>query len=430
MTTIAEMKKEDGLFVVLDLTLKSPKEIQGISYEDLLQRISEQNSGNCGVRMKHRKTYPVVELDLSKEGIYFFNWFNYIRLCWANHLIAQIRPEDLSFTFFCIISEHVAYNPNNFRSLFSDKKEGKEDITIEGKKSSKKLDLPAILAQINKVAPIDLFHLLPEFSTDTKASKMARISAFAEMLSPFYAYSMMLCGFPGVRITGTAEDWDKLLKNIRVFRELLSKRDKKKELERYFVAMIDIVEKIHKQASTGVADPEWLKKININTHCGSGHQEAVDGWICEVYNIFWKDNKGWTEPPMPQEFPSHITSVPYKIIYKYGEKDTKDYLLHYGLHVGHLVDRELVPSYHWVVNEIPTTTNPDESLENKIFEPPQPKSIEDFDLLHVNNSRTTETRILEPLLDREFLRNMEKKGVDFRLFLIFLCGFFFFLMWL
>jgi hypothetical protein len=342
-------KEQKGLLLILDEDLKEIESVDNITCEDLLKHISEQHSGNINTNGSYDKKTEkkVVESDIPKEGVKFINWFGYIRICYSHHLVFKLRPEDLSFAFFCTISKYVVDNSDNFQSLFSNKKEeGREKILIEDDGRPMALRLEDILEEVNKVAPINIFSMLPEFSTDTQASKMARMSAFAEMISPYYSYMMFCCGFRGVRITGTSEDWKKLLDTINLFRILFGTIDESMKLKRYFESMSEIIGKIHDQVTDGEIDPEWINSIYINTTCGSGHDEAIAGWICKVYNIHWEEDG--REPPMPHAFPSHITSVPYTV--QCG--DDKDLLLHYGLHSGSITDRELTPEYNYVINEV------------------------------------------------------------------------------
>jgi len=356
LTTDADIPKNveiiKGLYFSMDSSLE-PQKNNGISREKLLQLISEQTSENCNKKsdpLKNNKTAAaeVHNTSIPLDGIFFRNYLDYIRECYANHYVPIIAPEYISFAFFSTISKHVVDYPDNFRSLFTKKESGKTVIEIPFTNNIENA-LTMIMDEVNKIAPIDIFHLLPNFSTDTISSKMARISAFAEMISPYYSYMMYCCGFPGINITGTTQDWKKLLNTIQIFRTLFGTVDKTKSLEKYFLAMTEIVQKLHDQIQTGKPDAEFLNNFFINTTCGSGHQEAIDGWICKIHNIFWRDNRS-KQPPMPNQFPPQITSVPYTIKYNEGERN---FLLHYGLHFGKITNNNnLIPEYHWTINKV------------------------------------------------------------------------------
>lgn len=335
-----------GVYLIFNELLKPVKNPKHYSHESLLKCISEQHHGNCSDVKK--TALKVVETNIPYKRIYFKNFFEYIRFCWANHLVYHLRPEDLLFAFFCTVSKYILNHAESFRKLFSKKKEGKQTITLNCNGKSIALRLPDILEKVNDIAPINVFQMLPDFSTDTVSSRMARISAFAEMISPYYCYMMYCCGIRGVRITGTPDDWTKLLNTIQLFQVLFGTIDESNGLERYFVSMRKIISKIYKQVVTGEPDSEWLKRIYINTTCGSGHQEAVSGWWCKVNNIHWREDK--REPPMPEMFPSHITSVLFTIVNKDGDEES--FIMHYGLHSGIIVNKdELKPSYNYVVNK-------------------------------------------------------------------------------
>ena len=348
-----------GLFVLLGESLPSVSLESVYTIDEILQRCSEQVAANETSRTKIR--FPVVDHDLSAGYFYFQSPLDYYRFCFANHLIVQIRVQDIAFIFSCVISKHVTKHKEVFRSLFTTS-EKKEDIEIMS--TDQRINLTEILQKVDEVAPLKLMKFMPKFSTDTAASFCARQSAFAEMVSPYYRFITYCCGYRGMRIIGSKEDWTSLGDAIGAFRIIFASVSS--PLTDYFHHMSTIVNKFREQVASGIPDLSWLHDFYQRTRCGSGSQEAVGGTtVCQLFNM--PQNK------RPGLFPSCITTVPYTI--KNG-KYQGSYHLHYGIHSAQQRGRELIPLYNYVLTQ--TNLGPQTTIGDSFGgKPPQSATKEE-----------------------------------------------------
>ena len=300
----------------------------------------------------------VLETDIPQDGQYFTGFYDYIRLCYANHWAPHIRPEDITFVFLSVVFNHMTAKSEDFSGLFTTKPKGKRKLIVS--RSNRSDQVARIAEQIKNTAPGQFGKIWPVFSTDTQASRNARDSILVEAAERYYSYSVMHCGLPGILITGNTHDWAQLLKFINKFQKLLYKYDKNKSMNDYFDNKIKpIVVKIHDQVATGTPNPKWCKNIYEDHTCTSGSHEVVTGWITDLY---WADVDAKGAVPL-KDFMSHITSVTYTIA---GTK--KRETTHYALCSGTLFTMPrgdktvtaLKPDYHYVTTKAAEVNNTDD----------------------------------------------------------------------
>jgi hypothetical protein len=267
--------------------------------------------------------------------LYHNNYLQYLSRTYSHHNSIVLAPQHFWYTGLCEIAQTVVKNPEDHRKLFTRDPEGKIDIIVWCDHETEPLRMDAIYQEMIGLVPIDTTLFLPKFSTETEMSRLASLAAFLETCSPFYNYTMVVCGHPRIKLLGTVEDWD----------SIVSRLDR---LEREFAAypnspvapwigqtMLPTAIKI-REALDG-KNLDWFREIFTEERCGSG-STVVGGWFSR---LFMQQPTRWRTVI---NFPAHITKVPYKTL-----PSQTEWNLCFGLfHSNRDQDGFMVPDFSWV----------------------------------------------------------------------------------
>ena len=270
---------------------------------------------------------PVVGVDLPGT-IRHAGLIRYLETCWASHLVPVISPDTIWYTILGEIASFVKADPEKYRALFTTSDKKTELVVVSS--SLVRLPLDRIVELLRLAVPTDVGLFLPVFSTSTERSRAAFYAAFADAVSPFYSYSMMLCGFPAVKVTGTQEDWERLRTTFGKLPDL------------GHVAWHKAVSGLIDSLAVERCDPNFWADMFSLERCGSGHQTEVKGWISKLYHP--GHVKG---PRYVGNYPLHASKVDYK------QLDTgKKYTMFYGLFGSTLANGVLTPDFGSVIFEV------------------------------------------------------------------------------
>lgn len=246
------------------------------------------------------------------------NYLGYLAEAWNNHLGYVLTPDFLWNMVLSELTIVVRDAPEVYRELFTTSDE-KIEITVEGTKPQHLVY--AVSAALKKHVPVDTGAFLPDFTTTSDAAMFAHRAAFLDCVSPYYNYSMLLCGYPSVQLRGTPEDWLLFQKKISQLKGIFS--EKSAEVVSYLDGVGSIVSKLQgyvADLAQGLEiDTTFLKNIMTLERCGSGHQVEVKGWISQMY----------IEQPRPayvSNFSRHVAVVDYKDL-----NVNKNYRLYSGI---------------------------------------------------------------------------------------------------
>ncbi len=263
--------------------------------DDLIATLSNvkwdyRDKKNYKGQIKVQQLFPIennMDGDFSHK-----NYIEYLLGAWDSHSGIVVSPDIIWYTLQCELTSLVATNSDTYRSLFttSDKKE--EVIVYSDSMTVMPLD--TLVNALKKKIPSEIGAFLPEFSTSSQRAILARLAAFADMVSPYYSYGMFCCGFPCIDVRGDKADWGKLRACWNSIGKLFTKHQN-------YVAQVDaILEKI----CLSLDDADFWKNMFSLDACGSGHQYFVRGWFEKLLE----------HPPdfkMPENYPSHISTVAY-----------------------------------------------------------------------------------------------------------------------
>ncbi len=251
--------------------------------------------GSCG------KEAPLTEPTPDTQ-FYHINYMGYLQRCYNGHHGYVLSPDMIWYTLMCEFAGHIKKNVEEYRAIFSEEMDMQE-ISVE--QCSTEEFMKKIVAGLAGKVPVDIDTFFPEFTTSTEGSTFATMTAFADAVSPYYSYSMYMCGYPCVDVRGTKEDWEKIYVSFATIINTLF--NVKSEY-------VGNVEKIIKTIiSSFDADeetpldffPDFFRDIFGVERCGSGSQETVTGWFASLY----------METPkigFVHNYSTHISQVTYK----------------------------------------------------------------------------------------------------------------------
>lgn len=247
------------------------------------------------------------------------NYLRYLGHCWQAHYGAVISPTILWNIVLCNLAFEVNKNAVRYRKYFTDSEEKKEiAVNQAGNQISVELLMQGI---VGKMPTTIINECFPVFTTDTEMSKIANYTAFLDMVSPYYNYSMYCCGIPKVRVLGTPGDWQQFADKCVKIIEIIPEFDKYLDTVRLRILSI-LLE---------LAD---YSKLFSLVRCGSGSQVEVEGWIQDFF----------IEIPRvgyPENFISCISKIDYR-----NDNDGKNYRMYAGLFTSKIEDGYLLPEFN------------------------------------------------------------------------------------
>lgn len=263
------------------------------------------------------------------------NYMEYLAMCWGSHYGVVLTPDIYWYTILSEIASHIKANSEKYRSLFTTSN-GKVEIIVQTT-DDELIDLNLILKALEKAVPTNTKVFLPEFTTSTDSSRLAFKAAFADAMTPYYNYSMYMCGLRKINLLGSEEDWRQIRTSLEALKEIL-------DCKEYLDTVIELTNSINLNLTN--PDVEFLKDIFKMKRCGSGGQVEVDGWIKKLF--IEKVRLGYV-----QNYPSHLAIVPYKNL----DTGMKFELMH-GVLSSNIIDEFLVPHFGYVINQFDKTTAP------------------------------------------------------------------------
>lgn len=330
--TVLELDKKE-----LDLSylrsVDDQKKILAQSTHKLVEKTISKGGYNWKKKVSEQKT---IEFGMPLDNpFYHTSYLKYLEIAWQCHCPIVFTPDVFWFTVMNELSGHVRGNASHYESVFADPKTAKgekKEIVVPAK--TEVLDVDAIADQIENICPVDPTIFYPEFSTTTAAARFAMKATFLETVSPWYCYGMLACGIPMVRVDGSKEDWMQIAWQIDT---VLKRINPLPNFQDYLKRMGTLAGRILESISKGDAD--FWKEIFWAKSCGSGSQIEFKGWFT---NMFLKP----PSMPTPDNFPTHVPSVDYKIY----PMETQ-YSLHVGIFTSQFdKDGFMVPEFGYVAN--------------------------------------------------------------------------------
>jgi hypothetical protein len=259
--------------------------------------------------------------------VYHKNFLEYLEYCWGNHLGVVIKPDIIWHILLCELSLIVKSDSEKYRHIFTTSNEKKEITVISGDLIT--MPVVDLFNLLKKEIPTNTDDFLPEFTTSGIRSRHAFYTSFCDMCSPFYDYSMKMCGIPLIDVQGTSEDY-------------LLMSQKWNNLSKLFTnhkVYMNKVQKTLDDCFANLSNVSWWTEMFKLEECGSGHQVEIFGWITD---LFLKT----PEIRYSKNFSSCVSS------FDYTQLDTgKKYKMQDGLFFSRKEEDFLVPNFGFTVHE-------------------------------------------------------------------------------
>lgn len=262
------------------------------------------------------------------------SFLTYLETAYNFHKGIVIRPDDFWYIMLAELASVVKKRPEDFSSLFTNSPEKKDVIIFNADPVDMRFD--TLIDALRDLVPSNTDAFLPQFSTSNQMTKLAFYASFADMVSPYYDYMMLLCGIPKIKIMGDSDQYQSMCSKISEI-SLIFIGDE--AVTKYLTRIHELFSEI--AAAVANDDIEFFKRIFTLEKCGSGSQVEVNGWIKRMY----MDEK--VRPGYVENFPTNVSVVEYKNL------DTnKNYKKYVGLFGSSEDDGFLVPEYGYFINEV------------------------------------------------------------------------------
>ena len=225
--------------------------------------------------------------------------FQMLKLAWCQHRPVSLSPDVIWLLICQQFSHYVNKNPEKMRKHLVSH-EGKEELVVKTNDLfSEQADWVGLIdgfaAEIGKYTRDDLSStLVADFTTTGIDERIASEVTLMDVTKPYFEYLAIyaVCGIPSITLTGTPEDWKKVLAKTRALGHI--------GLE-WWTAELEPVLQEFVKASEGNPDYWFWKDIVKKTRprtiqgptCGRRYRPLTkfDGWFLKFFPF---DEKGRT----------------------------------------------------------------------------------------------------------------------------------------
>lgn len=246
--------------------------------------------------------------------------FQMLLRAWSQHRPVTLTPDAIWMVISQGLSHHINTQAEEFRHKLVSH-EGKKELRVEttdllAPDAPWDTLIEGFVAQIDKYTSLDsATSLVADFSTTLKDERMASLIVLMDVVKPFFDYTAFyaVCGIPSVTLTGTPEDWEKVLEKTSVLSEF-GLGDWQEDLRPILEEFIE--------ASRGNVDYWFWKDIVSRTRprtiqgpsCTPGHAPItrVNGWFLKLFPY---DDHGDGTPSsvaINAQMLSEAVAVPFK----------------------------------------------------------------------------------------------------------------------
>jgi hypothetical protein len=213
----------------------------------------------------------------------YHSFFNGMYTAYADHRPFVLSPDIIWLLITQGFAQHINANPEEMRDYFVDYS-GKQTLVVTTDKI--KLDdpqspwdeiFPEFTRQIAENVGNDFIELFSaDFSTTTPVEKLASEITIMNAMKPYFEFVVMyvICGIPEITLTGTPDDWKKILDKTRQ----LSKYDLSwwtNELEPLLQEFVN--------ASEGNIVQDFWRNMFKSHSTGQCAPKIMDGWIVKFF---------------------------------------------------------------------------------------------------------------------------------------------------
>lgn len=196
---------------------------------------------------------------------------------YSSHLKVAIAPQDIWIVLLSEVAKEVNADPEKYRHLFTES-DDKQEISVPSG-SLTHMPMDTLVSELANRVKFDSVVLFPQFSTNTPEATGVVQAIFCDMASPFYNYSMYLCGIPAIKLLGTQADWELLLSAWNNFGNLFDTSN----IKDYVKTSSIILQQIIATFEHPTQNADFWKDIFTQKNVGSGGDLIIDGWILKLF---------------------------------------------------------------------------------------------------------------------------------------------------
>ena len=266
--------------------------------------------------------------------------------CWDRHAVPVVDPDMVWQLVLGEVATIVRKDPEAHRHLFSTTQE-KQTIIVDGS-PYQPVFVNEIVDMLKVLVPTNTDVFLPNFTTSTPGSVLARNAMFCDVCSPFYDYCVKLCGFPAIDVRGTRDDWQRMGDNCtRLAAHFRAHVGYFAHLAFLFKDAAETTNGVHAEGFWG---DFWGEK-----RCGSGSGKEVTGWVTSLF---------LDKPAVGKahNYPTGVANVNFKCL-----DDGKDYRLCAGMMSSERKGNTLEPQWGHILYE----KRPQEQFDSRTHPSPQ-----------------------------------------------------------
>jgi hypothetical protein len=256
----------------------------------------------------------------------------YMSMAYNNHKGIVITPHLIWYTFMTELASHIKKmavdHPKRYQHVFTDSDQ-KVEINVPTN-SPTMMPMGLLREEIIKNINVDAGMFFPEFSQEWGDYEFAISTAFADALSPYFTYTMTLCGIPKVLVDGTDEDWQKIIDSLKLMQDVFTDDT----IMDYLKRVTGLVSTMRQNNSI-----DFWKDMFFIESCGSGHTNQVKGWFRKFFMV----------QPSNAQVQNYPTAVSH-IAYKETTMNAK-FELFSGVLSSHEEDGFLYPHFDFVLTE-------------------------------------------------------------------------------
>jgi hypothetical protein len=290
------------------------------SYSDICAKLilSDANMRPSQAKKDSINRYGIIARSEASDlvNIGYHSFFNGVYQAYADHRPLVLSPDMIWLLISQGFARHVSSDSEKMRKYFVDF-QGKKTLEATAKGTIVWENIfPQFTKQIGEYTGKDLIDILSaDFSTTTPVEKVASEITIMEAMKPYFEYVVfyVVCGIPEITLTGTAEDWQKILDKTKQ----LGKYDLEwwtKELEPVLTQFV--------KASKGDVNKEfWRNIFKQHTLKKYGNPKVIDGWFV---TFFPYDKKGkrnnLKQLSGGDDLPEEIVKVDLKLVTIYEDE--------------------------------------------------------------------------------------------------------------
>lgn len=269
---------------------------------------------------------------------YHCGYIEYLYVAYMHDCGIEIAPWYLWNIVLHQLAQIVKNNCEQFRSIFTSSEE-KINIGM----TTFEFDVGIFVNEVRKMIPDPKTYekFFPNFDSEKlpKYYLESLQGLFADMVQKYYGAFILGCSCPKVRVLGDQNDWNILFNAVSGVNELFKSFDNS-EMNQYLDKCVVYTEQLRDNWNN---QDTWEKFFYID-HCGSGHQESVEGNFRRLLNYDESNEM------LSNQIPNLVSRFPFEMCIS-GMESQKDSYFLAGVIGSNLDDNGiLVPNYDYAIS--------------------------------------------------------------------------------